>query len=104
MRAPSLFILLAPIVLLAGCATPETRLASGLSEAGLGKGTSTCLAREMADDLSLGQLIKLSKLGAFKEKSIRQMSKTEFLKATRALQDPAILKIATIAAATCAIG
>jgi hypothetical protein len=104
MRTASLLTLAAPLILLTGCATPETRLASGISEAGLGKGTSNCLAHEMAGDLSLGQLIKLSKLGAFREKSIRTMSMTEFLKATRALQDPAILKIATIAAATCAIG
>ncbi len=103
MRTPSLPALIIPLILLVGCATPETRLATGLRDAGLGKGSSSCLAHEMADDLSLGQLIKLSKLSAFQEKSLRTMSMSEFLKATRALQDPAILKIATIAAATCAI-
>jgi hypothetical protein len=103
MRNPSLLSMVVPLILLSGCATPESRLASGLSEAGLGKSASACLAREMAGDLSLGQLIKVSKLGAFREKSIRSMSMTEFLKSTRALQDPAILKIATIAATTCAI-
>ncbi len=103
MRNPSLLSLFVPLILLTGCATPEARLASGLQEAGMGRQSSACIAREMSGALTLGQLLKLSKLSTFRDKSIRDMSMSEFLNATRALQDPAILKIATIAAATCAI-
>ncbi len=101
MKLPSLVFIVAPLVL-ASCATPETRLTSGLREAGMGQGSSKCLAHEMAGELSLGQLIKVSKLGRFRERSLGDMNVSEFLKATRALQDPEILKIATVAAAVCA--
>ncbi len=103
MKNPSLSFMLVPLILLAGCATPEMRLASGLREAGMGKRSSSCMAHEMTGQLSLGQLIKLSKLGAFREKSIRQMTMTDFLKATRAMQDPDIMRIASASAIICAI-
>jgi hypothetical protein len=98
-----LSLLILPVIALSGCASPETRLRTGLQEAGLGQRQSACMARDMADDLSLGQLIKVSKLGQFREKSVGKMSVDEFLKATRALQDPEIVKIATVAAAVCLI-
>ncbi len=103
MKPTALFGLSIFILMLSACATPETRLATGLRDAGLSKRSSACLAHEMADDLSLGQLMKVSKLAAFRDTSLGQMSMAEFLKATRALQDPAILKIATVSAAVCAL-
>ncbi len=102
MKLPSLVFMITPLFL-AACASPETRLASGLRDAGMGQRSSKCLAHEMADDLSLGQLIKASKLGRFRDQRARDMSISEFLKATRALQDPDILRIASIAAAVCAL-
>lgn len=38
---------------LAGCATPETRLRTGLNNAGLSKAMSACMAERMVDRLSL---------------------------------------------------
>ena len=102
MRIPSLIVCVTPL-LLSACATPETRLAAGLREAGMGRNMAACMADDMADDLSIGQLLKLSKLGKFREKSMGDMSMREFLKATRALQDPDILRIATAASLICAI-
>lgn len=102
MKIPSLMIMVTPL-LLSACATPETRLAAGLREAGMGRKMAACMADDMADDLSIGQLLKLSKLGKFREKSLGDMSTKEFLKATRALQDPDILRIATAASVICAI-
>jgi hypothetical protein len=69
----------------------------------MGAKPAGCIAHEMADELTLSQLIKISKLGAFKDRSIRDMSMVEFLKATRALQDSEILRIATSATLVCAI-
>ena len=103
MRLSSPLYLVVPLFLLAGCASPESRLRAGLIDAGMGKRSSACVAREMADDLSVGQLVKVSKLGRFREKSARNMSIDEFLKATRSLQDPEIVRIAAAAAIVCAI-
>ena len=102
MKFPSLVLIVTPL-LLAGCASPRARLETGLREAGMGKKSSACMSREMSQDLSLGELIKLSKLSRFREKSVGKMTLGEFLKATRAIQDPHILKIATAAAVVCAI-
>lgn len=90
-------------LLASACASPRTQLTAGLREAGMGPKMANCMGRSMADDLSVGQLLKLSKLGKFREKSAKDMSMAEFLKATRALQDPEILKIATAASVSCAI-
>lgn len=102
MRIPSLIVMATPL-LISACASPESRLAAGLREAGMGRTMAACIADDMADDLSISQLLKLSKLGKFREKSMGDMSMREFLKATRALQDPDILRIATAASVGCAI-
>jgi hypothetical protein len=47
----------------------------------MGRTMATCMADDMAKDLSIGQLLKLSKLGKFREKSMGDMSMREFLKA-----------------------
>ena len=46
--------LLVPIVALAlaGCATPETRIRTALTEAGLSKPVASCMADRMVDRLS----------------------------------------------------
>ena len=48
--------LLAASLMLGGCATPETRLRTGLNNAGLSKAMSACMAERMVDRLSLLQL------------------------------------------------
>ena len=55
---------------LAGCATPETRLRTGLNNAGLSKAMSACMAERMVDRLSLLQLRRLSALGSLKDKRL----------------------------------
>ena len=63
---------LALALVLAGCATPETRLRSGLQNAGLSKAMSACMAERMVDRLSLLQLRRLSALGHARRHRFRQ--------------------------------
>lgn len=92
-----------PLLVVAGCATPETQLRSGLVNAGLSQPMAGCMARQMANRLSLIQLRRLGSLGNFKDESIRDMSVERFLRNVRALRDPEVLTITTKAALGCAI-
>jgi hypothetical protein len=99
--------LVLPVLLgasLSGCATPETRIRNALVEAGLSKPIAGCMAARMVDRLSLLQLNKLRGLGKLQEKKSRQLSIEEFVKRTKALQDPEILGVVTSSGVICAIG
>ena len=97
------FALFLPLLALAACATPESRVRSALLDAGLSKPISTCMAQRMVDRLSLGQLQKLSRLSALRDTKIRELTFGEFLRQTRGLQDPKILQVVTTAGLGCAI-
>lgn len=89
--------------LLAACATPETRIRTALVEAGLSKPVAGCMADRMVDRLSLGQLNKLRGLGKFQDKKAKKLSIEEFVKRTKALQDPEILGVVTSSGVICAV-
>ncbi|MEY3906605.1 MAG: hypothetical protein RIR59_1428 [Pseudomonadota bacterium] len=89
--------------LLAGCATPETRLRNGLMGAGLSRDTSACMADRMIDKLSLTQLKRLSDLSKISETRLATMRVGAFWRQIRALRDPEILAITTRAGLSCAI-
>lgn len=90
-------------VTIAGCATPETRIRNALVEAGLSKPIAGCMADRMVDRLSLGQLNKLRGLGKLQDKKSRQLSIEEFVKRTKALQDPEILAVVTSSGVICTL-
>ena len=90
-------------VTLAGCATPETRIRNALVEAGLSKPIAGCMADRMVDRLSLGQLNKLRGLGKLQDKKAQKLSIEEFVKRTKALQDPEIVSVVTSSGVICAI-
>lgn len=89
--------------LVAGCATPETRLRTGLMNAGLSPQASACMADRMVDKLSLAQLRRLSDLSKIKEQRLGEMRVREFWRQVRALRDPEILSITARAGLSCAI-
>ncbi|MBL0914360.1 MAG: hypothetical protein IBJ13_02235 [Sphingopyxis sp.] len=95
--------LIAASLMLAGCATPEARLRTGLNNAGLSKAMSACMAERMVDRLSLLQLRRLGSLGSLKDKRITDLSLDQFLHKVRALKDPEILTVSTSSAALCAL-
>ena len=81
---------LALALLLAGCATPETRLRTGLQNAGLSKAMSACMAERMVDRLSLLQLRRLASLGSLKDKHVSDLTLDQYFRKVRALTDPEI--------------
>jgi hypothetical protein len=91
------------VALLTGCATPETRIRTALVDAGLSKPVAGCMADRMVDRLSLGQLNKLRGLGKFQDKKAKKLSIEEFVKRTKALQDPEILGVVTSSGVICAV-
>jgi hypothetical protein len=97
------FIPLLVLTSLSACATPETRLRTGLMSAGLSAPQSACMADRMNDKLSLLQLKRLASLGSLKQKQVTSLSIAEFLHKVRALKDPEILIVTSKAALTCAI-
>lgn len=99
-RWPAIVLVLA----LAGCASPETRIRTALVDAGLSKPVAACMAGRMVDRLSLIQLNKLRGLGKLQDKKARQLNIEEFVKRTKALQDPEILGVVTSSAMICAVG
>ena len=101
---PLLLAALPATLLLAGCATPEAQLRTGLVNAGLSKPMAGCMARPMAQELSLGQLMKLRSLGKVGQLDPRNTSYNEFMRRIRALQDPKILTVTAAAALGCALG
>ena len=95
--------LILPILALAACASPETRLRSGLMNAGLSAGQSACMADRMVDRLSLIQLRRIASLKNFEKDRLRDMSVDRFLHNIRSLEDSEILTVTTRAALGCAI-
>ena len=96
-------ILTAGLALIAsGCATPETRIRSALTDAGLAKPVASCMAGRMVDRLSLWQLNKLRGLQTLKVKNAGAVSIDDFVKRTKALQDPEILGVVTSSGLLCA--
>jgi type IV pilus biogenesis protein CpaD/CtpE len=98
-----LLLATAATALLAGCATPETRIRNALVEAGLPKPIASCMAGRMVDRLSLGQLNKLRGLDKLKGRKASQITVDEFVKRTKALQDPEILGVVSSSGVICAI-
>ena len=94
--------LIALSLALSACATPETRLRSGLVDAGLSPAMSACMAERMVDRLSLLQLRRLSSLGSLKGRRIADLTLDQFLHKVRALKDAEILAVSTSSAAVCA--
>ncbi len=86
------------------CATPESQVRSALIDAGLSKPVASCMAGRMVDKLSLWQLNKLRGLKKLRDKNVRELSLAEFMKRSKALQDPEIVGVITSSGVICAIG
>ncbi len=96
------FPLLTLPLALAACATPETRLRTGLVDAGLPQPIAACMADRMVDRLSLTQLRRIGSLASLKGKRIDSLTLNQFLRKVRALKDPEILTVTISSAAVCA--
>lgn len=80
----------------------ESRVRSGLVDAGLSDTMAACMAKPMADRLTIGQLRKLQSLGAIRNSQKRGLTIAQFLRNVRALQDAEIVAVTGKAAVDCA--
>lgn len=88
---------------LAACATPETRLRTGLMQAGLAQPVAACMAGRMVDRLSLLQLRRIGSLASLRDERATDLTIKQFLHKVRALKDAEILAVTTSSAAICAL-
>ena len=88
---------------LVGCATPETRVRTGLINAGLARPLATCMATRMVDRLSLLQLRRIGRLSELGERPAGGLTADQFLHRARALGDAEIWAVMSSSAAICAI-
>lgn len=95
---------IAATLLLAGCASPERQLRTGLSDAGVPDRIAACMAGDMTDRLSLSQLLKLRSLSRVGRLDPARTSVERYLHQVRALGDPEILAVTSRAAARCTLG
>lgn len=103
MRKVTILAAAGSMLVLAGCATPEQRVRSGLVDAGLSAPMAACMAERMVDRLSLLQLRRIGRLGDLREANVRELSVDQFLHRARAIGDPEILAVMTTSAGICAI-
>lgn len=85
------------------CATPQTQLERGLTDAGLSQRQAACMAKQMDDKLSLAQLLKIRSLKNVQKDRLADTSMNRFLRNVRALGDPEIVSVTARAAVSCAI-
>jgi hypothetical protein len=95
---------IAALVLLAACAaTPEARVKTALMDYGLAEPQAKCMARDMVDDLSIRQLMKLNRVSKTGRDDLRRMSMGEFVDFVRRNGDPELITVTARAALGCAI-
>lgn len=94
----------ASAVALAGCAhSYESRIRSGLMDAGLSRPLAGCVADRMVDRLSTRQLDSIARLSRGSDRNLRDMTIAQFLRHYRAGLDPEVYEVITRAGIGCAI-
>ncbi len=92
---------------LSACGPIEGKVRNSLTRAGIAKDVSTCMAERMVDKLSIPQLRRLSSLGNFEGKKaaeIKAMPYEKFMHNVRALKDPEIVGVVSLAWVKCGFG
>lgn len=96
-------LLIGASLALASCAGPETRVRTALQEAGLSAPMAGCMAKRMADRLSIWQLNKLRGLKKLRDSDATTITVEEFMKRTKSLQDPEIVSVVSSSGVVCAL-
>jgi hypothetical protein len=89
------------LVALCGCASARLRLERGLVRVGVDRPVAACMAGQMADHLSIGQLRKIGQLRRLDDDIARGLTLDRFLDDIRALGDPEIVAVTSAAGAIC---
>jgi hypothetical protein len=90
-------------LLLSSCATPESRIRSGLVRAGLSEPMAGCMARTLTDRLSNAQLRRIATLTDGRGIDPNRTTVSEMVRHISTLGDPEILRAATAATISCSI-
>jgi hypothetical protein len=94
---------LAAILALSACASPESRVRTGLINAGISPPIAACMAERLVDHLSISQLRRLQSVATLRGQRIGDLTVSQLLERARALNDPEIVSVVTTAAFRCAI-
>jgi hypothetical protein len=89
------------VLALAGCTSARVRLERGLVRVGVDRPVAACMAGQMADHLSLGQLRKIGQLRRLDDDIARGLTLERFLDDIRALGDPEIVAVTAAAGGIC---
>ena len=90
-----------PLLALAACSPIQDRTRDGLIAAGLSPKLAGCMAKPMAEQLSVPQLRKPASIG---RQPGEGGGRKQLLKRLRALDDPEIVSVTATAAALCSVG
>jgi hypothetical protein len=88
-------------IALTGCTSARARLERGLIRVGVDRPVAVCMAGQMADHLSLGQLRRLGQLQRLDDDIARGLTLDRFLEDVRALGDPEIVAVTAAAGGIC---
>ncbi len=88
--------------LLCGCAvSKEARVRSTLMSAGLPEPLARCMAKPMAEDLSIAELQALGDAAKLARKPIGDVAIADALQALRKVGDPKVISVMAAASFTC---
>ena len=82
---------LAPLLLLAGCATPSQRIATALTDRGVPQPQARCMGDKLGDRLSLAQLQRLDQLSRLNGGRFNRMSISQIASALSDPRDPGLV-------------
>lgn len=102
---PIAVVTLAAALVLSACASPRDRIETRLVEAGFSQRSAGCIAEELTDRLSVGQLRRLSDVAktVSSERRIRELTIGEFAQRVADIGDPEIVAAVTRAGLGCTI-
>ena len=96
---------LVPVLLATGCASAvESRVETGLAEAGVPAGMASCMATIWTDELSTSQIREISRLASRVREEQETLTVGRLIDHARQWGDAQALGVVTSSAARCAFG
>ena len=89
--------------LLTACASPESRVRSALLDAGVRPVVARCMADEMTDRLSIGQLQQLTRAQGVPGERLSDLSAGDLVARAERVGDREVVAVTAAAAAVCAL-
>jgi hypothetical protein len=90
-------------LILAACASKETRIETALTDVGVPPRTASCMARDMAPKVTTRQLRNLQRATGLTRADLSRMTLQQALERLRAIDDPQLVEVAIRAGLACVI-